>query len=416
MKKKFKLITLLGIRPDYIRMCELIKLLDEGQKKNNYTHLLVHSGQHYDPELFDIFLEELNIRKPDIDLNIGRILIRNKKEGLGHQQALLIEKVHEMISREKPDAVMFLGDTNTVLSSIIIARSNIPVIHIEAGGRSYDWRMPEEKNRIIIDHLSDALYCYLPRYRDILLSEGIDDFRIKVVGNIIHDPLKKYDKKIDQRDILKKLKIDSKRYILVTIHREENISNKEILKQKLSDINRFAKEKNIPIVFPLMPRVEVALKKHNIHSLINNELWITKKPFGFLDFTKLEKEARLIVTDSGTVQEDGLILRTPAVVARRSTERPETIKAGATVLEGFEGKDSLYKKMIEGWKIKEDWDKKILNPQGGSPSKRIYTDLIQKVKKNYFNESRNLNKIKKVSFVRDAYGELCEQSSKKQKN
>ncbi len=384
-------------------MCELIRLLDDGQKKHNYKHILVHSGQHYDPELFNIFLEELNIRKPDIDLQIGKILKKGKKEGLAHQQALLGEKVYETISKEKPDAIMFLGDTNTVLSSIIIARSNIPVIHIEAGGRSYDWRMPEEKNRIIVDHLSDALYCYLPRYKDVLLSEGIDDFRIKVVGNIIHDPLTKYMKTIDKRSILKDLNIESKKYILVTIHREENISNKEILKQKLENINRFSKEKKIPVVFPLMPRVDISIKKHNLQDIIKGSNWITRKPFGFFDFTKLEKEARLIVTDSGTVQEDGLILGTPTVVARRSTERPETIKAGATILEGFENKDSLYKKMKEAWNMKINWNKKILNPQEGSPSKRIHQDLVKKINEDYFENSRNFVILRGKSFIKEAY-------------
>jgi len=404
MKKKFKLLTLLGIRPDYIRMCKLIKLLDEGQKKHGYKHVLVHSGQHYDSELFGVFLKELNVRQPDIDLKIGRILKKQKKEGQAYQQAILSEKVYEMLIKERPDAVMFLGDTNTVLSSIIVSRCNIPVIHIEAGGRSYDWRMPEEKNRIIIDHLSDALYCYLPRYKDTLLSEGIDSFRVKVVGNIIHDPLKKYAKTINERPILKKLNIESKKFILVTLHREENMSNKEILKQKLLNIDRLAKEKKMPVVFPLMPRVLAAINKFKIKFIINNNRWITNKPFGFFDFTKLEKEARLIVTDSGTVQEDGLILGTPTVVARRSTERPETIWAGATLLEGFENKNTLYKEMKKAWDMKTDWNRNVLNPQGGNPSRRIYKDLISKIENGYFEKSRSFGKLKNKKFVRRAYG------------
>jgi len=404
MKKNFKIVTLLGIRPDYIRMFELIRLLDEGQKKNGYRHILVHSGQHYDEELFGVFLKELEICPPDIDLGIGKTLKKAKKEGQAYQQGLLAEKVYEMIEKEKPNMVLYLGDTNTVLSSVTVARSGVPVIHIEAGGRSYDWRMPEEKNRIVIDHLSDALYCYLPRYKEILLSEGIDSFRVRSVGNIIHDPLKRFSKEIDERDIMDDLGIQSKEFILVTLHREENISNKEILKNKLSDIDRFAKEKGLPVVFPLMPRTASAIERFKIGSIIKKSRWITAKPFGFFDFTKLEKEARIIVTDSGTVQEDGLILGTPVVVARRSTERPETIWAGATILEGFEGKDTLYKKMKEAWKMKADWDRKVLNPQGGSPSGRIYRDLVSKIRDGYFKGSRSFEKLGKKKFVKRVYG------------
>ncbi len=404
MRKPFKILTLLGIRPDYIRMFELIRLLDKGQKEHNYRHILVHSGQHYDPELFGVFLEELSIRKPDIDLEVGKTLKKLKKEGWVHQQALLSEQLQELFQKKmRPDAVIFLGDTNTVLSSVIVTRYNVPVIHIEAGGRSYDWRMPEEKNRIIIDHLSDALYCYLPRYREILVSEGVDDFRIKSVGNIIHDPLVKYHSDINSREILKHLGIKPKRFILVTIHREENISDKEILQNKLYDIDRFSKEKHIPIVFPLMPRTRAAIKKFRINSLIQNSRWITTKPLGFFDFTKLEKEARLIITDSGTVQEDGLIVGTPVVVARRSTERPETIWAGATILEGFEGKNTLYKKLLQAWNMDTNWDRTVLNPQGGSPSKRIYNDLVSKIKNGYFGKSRDPHRLKKNKFVKRAF-------------
>jgi len=402
--KKFKLVTLLGIRPDYIRMYKVIKLLDE-QGKDDIEHILVHSGQHYDPQLFGVFLKEFNIRQPDIDLGIGLDLKESGKTSHAYQTGLLGERTYEMLEKIKPDAVMYLGDTNTVLSSVVVSRSGYPVIHLEAGGRSFDWRMPEEKNRLVADHMSDVLYSYMQRYKDQLLNEGIDDFRIKVIGNIIHDPLEEFAETIDASTIMQKLGVEEKKFILVTIHREENITNAEILKNKLSDILKFAKEQKMPIVMPLMPRTLASMEKFGLMDIMKDPAWVTDKPFGFFDFTKLEKMARLIVTDSGTVQEDSLILGTPSVICRRSTERPETMWAGASVLEGIEGEGTLYNKMKEAWSLPLEWDRTVLNPEGGSPSQRVFDDLISKVRSNWFKTSRSYETLKENEAVRKAYGQ-----------
>ena len=404
--KKFRLVTLLGIRPDLIRLHKLIRLLDQGQKSHNYEHIFVHSGQHFDYELDGIFYKELEVRKPDINLNIGKILKKEEKTTQAYQSALLFEKVDELIKKLKPDAVMYLGDTNTVTSALIVAKNNVPVIHIEGGGRSFDWRMPEEKNRITIDHLSDAIYCYLNRYKEILLAEGVAKFRIKVVGNIIVDPIKNFEKLADKRKILEELGIKEKNFILVTLHREENTSEKEIFKNKLLDLLNFGNDYKMPIVFPLMPRTKEAIRKFNLNSILKNPIFIKTEPLGFLDFLKLEKTAKLVVSDSGTVQEETLILDTPCVVARRSTERPETIWAGASILEGFEGKNTLYKAMEKALNMKTNWDRNILNPQGGSPSERIYKDLIKKIKTGFFQKSRSFETLRKNLFVKQAYGKL----------
>jgi len=382
-------------------MYKLIKLLDG--YKDNFEHLLVHSGQHYDPELFGNFLKEFDIRQPDIDLGIGLTLKERGVSNHAYQTALLGERVYDLIEKVKPSAVMYLGDTNTVLSSITVARCGVPVIHLEAGGRSFDWRMPEEKNRVVIDHLSDALYSYLPRYKDILVSEGIDDFRVKVIGNIIMDAVNDYEVKADASKILEELGVKEKQFILVTLHREENISVKEILENKLSDILRFAKEEKLPVVFPVMPRTAAMIEKYELGYLLNDSQFIKNKPLGFFDFLKAEKTARLIVSDSGTVQEEALIMGTPCVIARRSTERPETIWAGATILEGFEGKETLYNKMREAYNMKTDWDRNILNPEGGSPSERAYQDFILKVQSNYFETSRSFETLKNKKFIRRTY-------------
>lgn len=401
--KKFRLVTLLGIRPDLIRMSKLIRLLDEGQKRHNYQHIFVHSGQHFDYELDEIFYEELEIRKPDINLNIGKILKRQRKTTQAYQSALLFEKVDELMKKLKPDAVMFLGDTNTVTSSLIVAKNNIPVIHIEGGGRSYDWRMPEEKNRILIDHLSDVIYCYLNRYKKILLAEGIEKFRIKVIGNIIVDPIRDFGKIADTRKILEYLGIKEKNFILVTLHREENTLEKKILENKLKDLRRFGRDYKMPIVLPLMPRTKEAITMFNLKGILKDPIFIKTEPLGFLDFLKLEKEARLIVSDSGTVQEEALIVGTPCVVARRSTERPETIWAGATILEGFEGRETLYKSLQKALVMKTNWNRNVLNPQGGSPSKRVYKDLVNKINTRFFKKSRSFEILKENLFVKQTY-------------
>ena len=402
--KGFKLVTLLGIRPDYIRMLKLIKLLDKGQDKHNYEHILVHSGQHYDPELYGTFLKEFDIREPDINLGVGADLKERGLSGPAALLSLLIERVADLVEKVKPDAVMYMGDNHTSLTSIMVSRLGVPIIHLEAGGRSFDWRLPEEKIRIVTDHLSDVLYCYLQRYKNILLTEGVDDFRIKVIGNIIVDSVRDYEAKADASKILAESGLKEKQFILVTLHREENIVTKEILENKLADILKFAKEKNLPILFPVMPRTVAMAEKYNLGHLLNDSQFIKTKPLGFFDFLKAEKTARLIVSDSGTVQEEALILGTPCVVARRSTERPETIWAGATILEGFEGENTLYNKMTEAWDMKADWNTSILNPEGGSPSERAYQDLISKIETGFFKTSRSFEALKNKEFVRRAYG------------
>jgi len=402
-QSKFKLVTLLGIRPDYIRMFKLIKLIDE-QAKDEIEHILVHSGQHYDEELFGIFLKELGVREPDIDLGIGLTLKERGESNFALQTGLLDERLYNMLGEVKPDAVMYLGDTNTVLSSIVVARLGIPVIHLEAGGRSFDWRMPEEKCRIVIDHLSDALYSYLPRYKENLLAEGIADFRVTHIGNIIVDAVDAFMPKVEASNILNELGVEAKKFIVITLHREENTTNEEILKRKLTEIGQFAKEKGMPVVFPLMPRVRAILEKANLMHLVENDQFIITKPLGFFDFMRLEKEARLIVSDSGTVQEEGLILGAPTVIARQSTERPETIWAGATILQQEERDGRLTECMHEAWDMPTDWDRNILNPDGGSPSERVLEDLLKKIEEEYFKKSRSYETIKDNKFVRRAYG------------
>lgn len=398
-KKPFRLVTLLGIRPDIIRMFKLIRLLDKNQKKYGYEHIFMHTGQHFDYELDGVFYKELGVRRPDYNLGVGKTLKeRGGPTTHAYQTALLFERTAAMLEKFKPDAVMFLGDTNSVLASVVIARYGIPVIHIEAGGRSFDWRMPEEKNRTVIDHMSDLHYCYVERYREILMQEGIDPFRIKVIGNIIHDAIDEFLPKADRKPILRELKLQPKGFALVTLHREENTDHKTALVPKILDLIRLSKE--MPVVFPIMPRVAKNLKRFGLAGKLKASSILQTKPLGFLEFLKLEKEAKLTITDSGTVQEESLILGVPCLTARLSTERPETIQAGATILSNT----NLYQNAEKAMRLKLGWNRWVLNPSRKSPSEVVFTDLMARIKRGYFSISRDYKVLQGRRLVREAYG------------
>ena len=399
MQKPLTIITLLGIRPDIIRMFKLIKLLDEGQTAHGYKHIFCHTGQHFDHELDTVFYKELGVRSPDWNMNVGITLKeRGGQTTYAQQVALMYEKTSEMIETFKPDMVLYLGDTNTVLSSVIVARAGVPVVHIEAGGRSFDWRMPEEKCRTIIDHLSDAFYCYTSRHKENLLSEGIPENRIRVIGNIIYDAIDAFLPIADKSLALETLQLEKKGYALVTLHREENITQKDILTEKINGLITLSEE--MPVVFPLMPRVRSNLQKYNLLPQLENSKVTITKPLGYLDFLKLQQEAKLIITDSGTVQEEACILGVPALICRLSTERPETIQIGASIL----AHSDLYANAKKALALGTNWDRMIMNEEGGSPSEKIYADLVVKLQTNYFGTVRNLENLPITKNIQEAYG------------
>lgn len=394
----FTLVTLLGIRPDIIRMHKLLRLLDEGQARNGYRHIYVHSGQHYDFGLAGVFHRQLGVRPPDVNLGVGRALRRTGKTGHVHQSTLLFQKTARLLETLRPDAVLYLGDTNTVLSSVIVAKYNIPVIHIEGGGRSFDWRMPEEKNRIAIDHLSDLIYCYLDRYKRILVAEGIPEFRVVSVGNVIVDALETFLPEAEKNPILQRLGLESGCYALCTLHREENIEDRRILAEKLRGIRDLSR--CLPVVFPVMPRVQARMAGFKLKRILKNANVLATPPLGFLEFLRLEQSARLIVTDSGTVQEEALLLGVPCLVTRRSTERPETIAAGASILADTD----LYRHARAAMELNRKWDRRVLNPEGGSPSERIYQDLVARFRSGFLARSRDVAMLQANPFVSEAYG------------
>ncbi len=399
MNDKPIIITLLGIRPDIIRMFKLIKLLDEGQEEHGYKHIFCHTGQHFVHELDTLFYDELGVRRPDWNMNIGKTL----KEGGGpttyaYQAALMFEKTAEMLETFKPSLVMYLGDTNTVLSSIIVARAGIPVVHIEAGGRSFDWRMPEEKCRTIIDHLSDLYYAYTVRHKENLIREGIQESRIKVVGNNIHDAIDAFLPIAEKSDILESLSLEKNTYALVTIHREENTSVEEILEEKINGLIQLAEE--MKVILPLMPRVRNNLTTFGLLEKLEKSKITVTKPLGYFEFLKLQKYAKLIITDSGTVQEEACILGVPALICRRSTERPETVRIGASILAEFD----LYENAKKALLLNPGWNRMILNEEGGSPTEKIYEDFISRLKSGYFTTSRSQENLPKTKLVQEAYG------------
>ncbi|MBI4434698.1 UDP-N-acetylglucosamine 2-epimerase (non-hydrolyzing) [Candidatus Uhrbacteria bacterium] len=398
MAKPFTLMTLLGIRPDIIRMHKLIRLLDEGQAQHGYRHVFAHTGQHFDYELDGVFYDQLSVRRPDINLEVGKTL--KERGGATHhaaQTALLFERTYDLLARVHPDAVMYLGDTNSVISSVVVAREQIPVIHIEGGGRSFDWRMPEEKCRTIIDHLSDAIYCYLPRYRELLLREGIAPYRITVIGNIIVDAIDAFLPKAEATDALARVGVRDREYCLVTLHREENTTAREVFEPKLRDLMRLSEE--MPVVFPFMPRVRANIERWGLLPDLERSAIIVTKPMGFLEFLKLEAHAKVIVSDSGTVQEEACILGVPCVIARRSTERPETIAAGATILSEHE----IYEGVHVAMQMRRDWDRSMLNPYSTSPSAAVFEDLLRKMRDGYFAWSRSFEAVGQDTFVAQAY-------------
>lgn len=395
------IITLLGIRPDIIRMFKLIELLDANAEKYGYQHVFCHTGQHFDHELDGVFYEQLNVRRPDWNMNVGHTLKeRGGPANHMYQSSLMFEGTAKMLEKFNPSLVLYLGDTNTVLTSMAVARSGVPLVHIEAGGRSFDWRMPEEKNRVVIDRLADVHYCYMPHHRDNLLREGIDGHRTTVVGNTIYDAIERFLPIARQLVLPPELTFEPKSYALATLHREENTGNIEILEEKIKGLRSIAD--NLPLILPLMPRVRAMLENSGKTPLLEHPNMTVTKPLGYLEFLKLEEHAKLIITDSGTVQEEACILGVPAVIARRSTERPETIEIGASILSDGDIVEAS-KRALD---LPLNWDRQCMNPSGGSPGEIIFNDLMNRWNNDYFATSHDREHLPDISAVRRAYGEI----------
>jgi UDP-N-acetylglucosamine 2-epimerase (non-hydrolysing) len=322
-----KVVTLFGTRPEIIRLSQVIKRLDPFCEQT-----LVHTGQNYDPNLSDIFFRELEVRPPDIHLGV-------QAHGFAEQAGQILTRAGEMLAQVKPDRVLILGDTNSALAAIVAARMRIPVYHMEAGNRCYDDRVPEEINRRIVDHCSTVLMPYTHRSKENLLREGVERQRIFVIGNPIYEVLQTYADRIEASDVLTRLNIEAGQFFLVTLHRAENVDDAGRLEHLLRGLVLVAETYRQPIVFSVHPRTADKLARFDLDPRSDRVRLLT--PLGFFDFVRLERSARGVVSDSGTVQEECCLFNVPNVTARDVTERPETLEVGSNILTGAEPKTIL---------------------------------------------------------------------------
>jgi UDP-N-acetyl-L-fucosamine synthase len=319
--KKLKVLTVVGTRPEIIRLSRVMSLLDQ-----HVNHIIVHTGQNYDYELNEIFWNELELRKPDHFLNIDT-------SSLGSAVGDIIRKTEEVLKLERPDALLVLGDTNSCLSAYIAKRMHIPIFHMEAGNRSFDFNVPEEINRRVIDHIADFNLVYTEHARRHLLSEGLQHRRIYLTGSPMKEVLSHYMPKIKQSNALDTLGLKAAKYFMVSTHREENVDNPENLEKILIILNQLAEKYHLPVVVSTHPRTRKRLEGS---TTIMNPLVVFMKPFGFIDYVYLQMNAFCTLSDSGTISEESSILNFPAISLRQSMERPEAQDAGTIILTGFD--------------------------------------------------------------------------------
>ena len=323
-----KIMTILGTRPEIIRLSEIIKKLD-----NFANNILVHTGQNYDKNLRNVFFKDLNLRYPDIQLEC-------KSKNIQAQIAKIIQETGNIMDEEKPEAVLILGDTNSGLSAIAAKRKKIPIFHLEAGDRSFDNNVPEELNRKLIDHTCDVNLAYTEHSRRNLINEGIHPKSIFVVGSPIKEVYNKIDTKIKKSIILRRLNLKLKKYFIASLHREENVDKKENLVEVVKTFNSIVDKYKLPIIVSTHPRTIDSLKKFNILKISNNLInW--HSPFGLIDYIKLQKESFCVISDSGTIHEDSAVLQFPAVAIRKSTEKYESLESGHCPITGLNSSNVL---------------------------------------------------------------------------
>ncbi|MEK5199004.1 UDP-N-acetylglucosamine 2-epimerase (non-hydrolyzing) [Staphylococcus sp. FSL H8-0121] len=318
--EKLKLMTIIGTRPEIIRLSATIKACD-----TYFNHILVHTRQNYDYTLNQVFFEDLSLREPDYYLDsVG--------DNLGQTMGNIIEKAYDVLKKEKPDALLILGDTNSCLSAIAAKRLKIPIFHMEAGNRCFDQNVPEEINRKIVDHISDINLPYTEHSRRYLLDEGIKREHIFVTGSPMKEVLHEQLSKIEASDVLERLNLKTQQYIVVSAHREENINHKDHFQSLMDAINQIAEHYQLPIIYSTHPRTWKMIDEQqvNFHPLVRR-----LRPFGFIDYNALQKNAYVVLSDSGTLSEESAILKFPAVLLRNSTERPEVVDKGTIVLGGI---------------------------------------------------------------------------------
>lgn len=315
-------MTIVGTRPEIIRLSRTIILLDE-----HVNHILVHTGQNYDYELNEVFFKDLGLRKPDHFLNVDT-------SSLGATVGDIMKKSEEVLRLEKPDGMIVLGDTNSCLAAYMAKRLRIPIFHMEAGNRSYDFNVPEEINRRIIDHIADFNLVYTEHARRHLISEGLPHRRIYLTGSPMNEVLIACLPEIKSSEILSELGLEVGKYFIVSVHREENVDNRENLIKILTVLNALANEYNITVIVSTHPRTRKRIEMLDDFEIHSHVKFL--KPFGFHDYVCLQMNAICTISDSGTISEESSILSFPAISLRQSMERPEAQDAGTIILTGFE--------------------------------------------------------------------------------
>lgn len=322
--QKLKLMTIVGTRPEIIRLSATMKCCDK-----YFDHVIVHTGQNWDYTLNQVFFEDLNLRTPDYYLeSVG--------EDLGETMGNIIAKSYRLMREVRPDALLVLGDTNSALSAISAKRLKIPIFHMEAGNRCWDWNVPEMVNRTIVDHIADINMPYTEHSRRYLLDEGIDGKTMFVTGSPMREVLRDHLEGIHKSDVLERLNLESRKYILLSAHREENIDNEANFLSLMNAVNNLAEKYQMPVIYSTHPRSK---KRIEAMGFSFNPLVRSMQPFGFLDYNKLQMNSFCVVSDSGTLSEESAMLGFTGVLIRTSTERPEVLDKGTVVVGGITGPD-----------------------------------------------------------------------------
>lgn len=315
-----KVMTIFGTRPEMIKMWSVLKKLDA----LNFEHIMVHTNQNFTKELKDFFFRDLDLREPDYNLNIST-------NSYGEEVADVVRKSDELFKQVKPDALIVLGDTHSGLSVLPASHHEIKIFHMEAGLRAWDKRMPEQRNRILIDHISDILLPFSHYHRENILREGIHPSKVFITGNPTFEVMRAFQDQINNSDILDRLGLKPKEYIPVTVHRKENVDDPESLKAIIDGLSKTYEKFGKEVVYPMHPRTQSKIKDMKISRGIR-----IMDPLGFYDFNCLSKNAFCLLADSGTTPEEGLFYKVPCVSLRKTTERPETLEAGAHIVSGID--------------------------------------------------------------------------------
>lgn len=369
--KKLKVMTVVGTRPEIIRLSSVIKKLEESDA---IEHILVHTGQNYDYELNQVFFEDFKLKKPDYFLDAA---VGTATETIG----MIIINMGKVIEEVKPEAMLILGDTNSALSAIVAKRNQIPIFHMEAGNRCFDQRVPEEINRKIVDHISDINLTYSDIAREYLLREGILPDRVIKTGSPMYEVLNHKKNDIEKSDIVSRLGLTENEYFVVSAHREENINSNQNFSDLVESLNKIAKEYKMPIIFSTHPRTRKMIEAEDVQF---DPLISIMKPLGFDDYVKLQMESKAVLSDSGTISEESSILGFNALNIRQAHERPEAMEEASVMMVGLK-----HERILQGLKVLETQNNHTLELVGDYSMPNVsdkvlriiisYTDYINRV-------------------------------------